>query len=1344
MPRNKIHCEQFQRHRFGFECLESRLALTTVVRDINPGGRSSDPQQLISAGDQVFFTAIQSGTGRELWRTDGTTIGTQLVADLTPGTRSSNISGLVALHDRAYFIRDSEEVWVTDGTPDGTRSLLRASPLTNIHVAATTDRIVVTALGETSSTIWSIQGNEIIALGNFVSTPSDFVEIPQGLIFIVGQDIWMMPGNDTETILVSENVVEGPVAVFKDQLYFRGINGDLQVLDASTGAATPFAPKRDFVIPANGGAMTATKNLLFFSAVDDVYGTELWSTDGTNANTSMVLDSQPGDGDVRELSRVGDVVVFLSKNSMWRSDGTRAGTYELAEFPAVDANSRYPTGSHFFSAQDVVTHNWWISDGSEAGTWIIPSRAVSNAVFIGSDLLFGAITFDPELGESDVLGRELMTMSLERPWSGAEYFQGNTWEPKLGSARSIVVDFDDDNDFDVIVQQNSNAWLENVDGRLKPKLFPFAMEATAPIDMNGDGRLDIFYSTQGEVGWLERSDSELEYSRRHVLGHVDSNADFIDALRDPNGTLTVLLSTASGIFEYREHVGLVEQTVLNGRLFGLVDVSGDGVDDVIIQRGTDYFVSRNLGDNWDVPELIDSVTGPVAFGDFDGDGDVDFVAANNRTVQIHVNDAGHFAAGENSAELPAGVPGSSVRQLSLFDVDGDDLVDIVFSNSQSLGWFRSIPKGGFDAPEVIVSRLFAPQRAGIPGVIAGIVRDTSGRHDVLFANLYQFRFDTTTNLWTEVLFSNRSIVEFTRTGNYKGTFPHDADDDGDLDIFYQSGEWIENKGDGIFTVSDRSQLSTHVWNTYARVIGGVAVADVERDGIDTVFSASDAGLDVVRMDAEKSLFKIGGEGRGRILLGDVDSDGDDDVITFNSSLTLYRNESGSEAYLKEPLPGGATRADLGDVDGDGDLDIVAAGDRVTILQNDGNGKFTLIDDLTRAFGSPHEVLFADMDQDNDLDVVYAAQSVDWFENDGTGSFSMQHSIFDRPARSAVVWDIEGDGDLDVIVAAFFGNWLYAFENLGDSTFGPVVPLHRVSRDVESIRLADLDNDGFVDVLLESEYAPQWLRNNKQPVFVSPEVTVAPRIVNSSPDIDAVVFSGAVSISMRFDQPIHTAVLDTSDFSLVGSRSGLQAPLSWQFAVDENKLIVSFDSLPIDTYHFTLVSASDALIGATGLLLDGERSGANAVSGDGIPGGNFEIVFSTSRGDFNDDLTLNALDIDAFCAVLQSHLQDRYFDIDSDGTVDLADFVAFLAEGIGTVLGDVNLDGVFNSADLVDVFVSGEFEDNLFRNSSWQEGDWNCDGDFDSSDFVSVFQLGTYVAFAHDIRMAAPKNRAFVP
>jgi hypothetical protein len=65
------------------------------------------------------------------------------------------------------------------------------------------------------------------------------------------------------------------------------------------------------------------------------------------------------------------------------------------------------------------------------------------------------------------------------------------------------------------------------------------------------------------------------------------------------------------------------------------------------------------------------------------------------------------------------------------------------------------------------------------------------------------------------------------------------------------------------------------------------------------------------------------------------------------------------------------------------------------------------------------------------------------------------------------------------------------------------------------------------------------------------------------------------------------------------------------------------------------------------------------------------------------------------------------------------------------IGDANDDGKFNSADLVFLFQTNKFEDQILLNADFDDGDWNGDGEFDSHDLVLAFQLGNYKTDATD-------------
>ena len=176
-----------------------------------------------------------------------------------------------------------------------------------------------------------------------------------------------------------------------------------------------------------------------------------------------------------------------------------------------------------------------------------------------------------------------------------------------------------------------------------------------------------------------------------------------------------------------------------------------------------------------------------------------------------------------------------------------------------------------------------------------------------------------------------------------------------------------------------------------------------------------------------------------IVLGDIDNDGDLDLI-----LTGFYFD-GSSFYIskiyKNDGTGGFTEINpdslqtirlgsvvLGDIDNDGDLDLVLAGSSsgVTyseIYENDGTGSFTKIyaNSLTNVMMS--SIALGDLDNDGDLDLVLTGyvggtRTVSKiYENGGTGNFTeiYSNSLTNVRYSSIALGDIDNDNDLDLIL-----------------------------------------------------------------------------------------------------------------------------------------------------------------------------------------------------------------------------------------------------------------------------------------------------------------------------------------
>lgn len=183
-------------------------------------------------------------------------------------------------------------------------------------------------------------------------------------------------------------------------------------------------------------------------------------------------------------------------------------------------------------------------------------------------------------------------------------------------------------------------------------------------------------------------------------------------------------------------------------------------------------------------------------------------------------------------------------------------------------------------------------------------------------------------------------------------------------------------------------------------------------------------------------------GHARVIKAiDVDGDGDLDLITggaHQSQLRLYVREPSGWTNASAQLPQQLTSIgdlEAGDVDGDGDLDLVLAewgatspaangypGGRTRLYQNNGQGTFTDVTvtrmpDLLVLWS--WDVELADVDGDWDLDALVACKLCTrsyLFRNDGTGLFTDDPDALPAAASSheLAAMDLDGDGDLDLV------------------------------------------------------------------------------------------------------------------------------------------------------------------------------------------------------------------------------------------------------------------------------------------------------------------------------------------
>jgi hypothetical protein len=156
-----------------------------------------------------------------------------------------------------------------------------------------------------------------------------------------------------------------------------------------------------------------------------------------------------------------------------------------------------------------------------------------------------------------------------------------------------------------------------------------------------------------------------------------------------------------------------------------------------------------------------------------------------------------------------------------------------------------------------------------------------------------------------------------------------------------------------------------------------------------------------------------------------------------------------------------------------------------------------------------------------------------------------------------------------------------------------------------------------------------------------------------------------------------------------------------------------------------ISDNVVLMGGYQGLLNNSDERVRLLQPDAPPAGSTEVSHFMADEVIYDDLSPWPIAADGYGASLHRVATDAF------GNAGASWLGAFATPGLpsGRIPGDSNLDGIFNSSDLVLVFTAGQYEDAIPGNSTFATGDWNGDGDFTTSDLVLAFQYGAYSQLA---------------
>jgi uncharacterized repeat protein (TIGR01451 family) len=218
---------------------------------------------------------------------------------------------------------------------------------------------------------------------------------------------------------------------------------------------------------------------------------------------------------------------------------------------------------------------------------------------------------------------------------------------------------------------------------------------------------------------------------------------------------------------------------------------------------------------------------------------------------------------------------------------------------------------------------------------------------------------------------------------------------------------------------------------------------------------------------------------------DIDHDGWIDFIAVNevsADLRVLLNTADGTGHLgpvltpPEPIGIEASPSVVADFNDDGFMDVAtgnATSNTISVALGDGTGHFLSVQNID-APARPHGIVALDVDGDADLDIVVASENgerLTLYVNNGSGVFGqgIDFAHDDSDAKYGLgAGDMNGDGIIDLVAGTSFFNKILVFTGNGDGTFTETENIASGGASWK-LTLGDVNNDGKLDVAQANGY-----------------------------------------------------------------------------------------------------------------------------------------------------------------------------------------------------------------------------------------------------------------------------------
>lgn len=548
----------------------------------------------------------------------------------------------------------------------------------------------------------------------------------------------------------------------------------------------------------------------------------------------------------------------------------------------------------------------------------------------------------------------------------------------------------------------------------------------------------------------------------------------------------------------------------------VADINLDGQNDVVCVSESETAIRAYLAPDW-TPVVVTTPSGPCPWPraddfkatDMDGDGDADLVA---RLGPAQNSDAAGIAAwfenlnGTGWVQRTIGDSPDYVKDICVADLDRDGKMDVVMRHDSATRIYMQ---------ETGSWTLVTLTHAAHEGMEVADL-DMDGDPDII---LNGFWFATPDTPAEARLASNytQTVIDaawFNQTGDWTANsckvVAGDFDGDGSNDVAFSHSE---RAGYAVTWYRSPTPRIAGSWTAHPLPVvdycHNLQAADWDLDGdadllVGGMANSQHRGIKLwlnLQRGTNWSEFTIQTDGSYSAETGDIDNDGDPDIVginNWNSAPTwIYRNNAGGgpslDFWFYHPVSVSHTRTFglcFPDLDGDGDLDIASGR---FLYRNPGPPMTGTWAQVTLP-GSGHAFATLDVDGDSLADLIDqqdnpGANRLDlyWLEtsNAAATAWHTPRLIGNVPRSEHAegfqgyrIADLDGTPPLEIVISSMGGIYAFAIPASNPEAGAWPRTLLASNDSDEGIGAADLDADGDTDIAFTSGAARQvkWARN----------------------------------------------------------------------------------------------------------------------------------------------------------------------------------------------------------------------------------------------------------------------------